>query len=99
MLLGEEERPLPNMLGTIIKYFSGLSAMSGPMSQSFSQCLPAIHTCVSRGGPSMRSACNSSSKCSSTLWQVQGDWINLPEYQVGYTIALLLLASRVPQVL
>ena len=50
MLLGEEERPLPNMLGTIIKYFSGLSAMSGPMSQSFSQCLPAIHTCVSRGG-------------------------------------------------
>ena len=41
MLLGDEESPLPNMLGTIMKYFSGLSVMSGPMSQSFSQCLPA----------------------------------------------------------
>ena len=50
MLLGEEERPLPNMLGTIIKYFSGLSAMSGPMSQSFSQCLPACLTDVSMEG-------------------------------------------------
>ena len=44
MLLGEDERPLPNILGTIIKYFLGLSAMSGPISQSFSQCLPAVHT-------------------------------------------------------
>ena len=50
MLLGEDERPLPNMLGTIIKYFSGLSAMSGPISQSFSQCLPAIHTNMSMEG-------------------------------------------------
>ncbi len=41
MLLGEEDRPLPNMLGTMMKYFSGLRVMSGPMSQSFSQCLPA----------------------------------------------------------
>ena len=50
MLLGEDERPLPNMLGTIMKYFSGLSAMSGPISQSFSQCLPAIHTNLSMEG-------------------------------------------------
>ena len=41
VLLGDEDRPLPNMLGTTMKYFSGLRVMSGPMSQSFSQCLPA----------------------------------------------------------
>ena len=41
MLLGDEDRPLPNMFGTMMKYFSGLRVMSGPMSQSFSQCLPA----------------------------------------------------------
>ena len=50
VLLGEEERPLPNMLGTIMKYFSGLSAMSGPMSQSLSQCLPAPLTWMSMKG-------------------------------------------------
>lgn len=41
VLLGEEDSPLPNMFGTMIKYFSGLRVMFGPMSQSFSQCLPA----------------------------------------------------------
>jgi hypothetical protein len=39
-LLGEVERPFPNMLGTIIKYLHGSRPMPGPISQSFSQCLP-----------------------------------------------------------
>lgn len=61
VLLGEEERPLPNMLGTMMKYLLGSRPMPGPISQSLSQCLP--------------------------------------EYQVGYKIALLWSLFNSPQTL
>lgn len=41
VLLGDEDWLLPNIHATMMKYFAGLRAMSGPMSQSFSQCRPA----------------------------------------------------------
>ena len=61
VLLGEEERPLPNMLGTMMKYLLGSRPMPGPISQSLSQCLP--------------------------------------EYQVGYKMALLWSLFNSPQTL
>ena len=61
MLLGDDERPLPNMFGTMMKYLLGSKAISGPISQSLSQCLP--------------------------------------EYQVGYKMALLLSGFSLPQTL
>ena len=41
VLLGDDESPLPNMFGTMMKYWAGSRAMPGPMSQSLSQCQPA----------------------------------------------------------
>ncbi len=40
VLLGEDESPLPNMFGMMMKYFSGSSALPGPISHSFSVCWP-----------------------------------------------------------
>ena len=40
VLLGEVDRPLPSMFGTMMKYSSGSRAMPGPMSHSLSQCRP-----------------------------------------------------------
>ena len=61
VLLGDEERPLPNMLGTMMQYLLGSRPMPGPISQSLSQCLP--------------------------------------EYQVGYKMALLWFLLSLPQTL
>lgn len=61
VLLGEEDRPLPNILGTMMQYLLGSRPMPGPISQSLSQCLP--------------------------------------EYQVGYKMALLLFSFSLPQTL
>ena len=36
VLLGEDDSPLPNMLGMTMKYLAGSSAMPGPTSHSFS---------------------------------------------------------------
>ena len=40
VLLGEEDRPLPSMLGTMMKYRFGSSARPSPISHSLSQCRP-----------------------------------------------------------
>jgi hypothetical protein len=36
MLLGDDDKPLPIMLGMMMKYLSGSSAMQGPISHSLS---------------------------------------------------------------
>jgi hypothetical protein len=38
VLLGDDDKPLPNMLGMMMKYLSGSSAMPGPISHSLSVC-------------------------------------------------------------
>ena len=40
VLLGDDDSPLPNMLGTMMQYFLGSRPLPGPISQSLSQCLP-----------------------------------------------------------
>ena len=40
VLLGDEDRPLPSMFGTMMKYRAGSSAMPSPISHSFSQWRP-----------------------------------------------------------
>ena len=39
MLLGDEERPFPNRLGTTMKYLFGSSAIPAPIIGSLSVCL------------------------------------------------------------
>ena len=39
-LLGEEDSPLPNMFGTMMKYFAGSRPIPSPISHSFSQWRP-----------------------------------------------------------
>jgi len=40
VLLGEDERLLPNMLGTMMQYLLGSKPIPGPISQSLSHCFP-----------------------------------------------------------
>jgi len=40
VLLGELDRPLPSMFGTMMKYSAGSRAMPSPMSHSLSQWRP-----------------------------------------------------------
>ena len=43
VLLGEDDRPFPNMLGTMMKYLLGSKPLPGPINQSLSVCLPEYH--------------------------------------------------------
>ena len=43
VLLGDDERPLPNMFGTMMNQRRGSNALSSPMSHSLSQCRPEYH--------------------------------------------------------
>ena len=40
VLLGEDDSPLPSMLGTMMKYRLGSRPRPSPISHSFSQCRP-----------------------------------------------------------
>jgi hypothetical protein len=42
-VLGEDDSPLPNMFGTMMKSSAGSRAMPSPMSHSFSQKRPEYH--------------------------------------------------------